>query len=273
MNDVADARRALLLLDLTDLGDRATAADTDRLCERAVGPAGSVAAVCLWPRWVARAVERLDRSGVRIATVVNFPDGGDDIGAVVAETAQALDDGADEVDMVLPYRSFAAGRVVIAASMIDAVRAEVAAPQRLKVILETGELAHLDAVRAAARLAIDHGADFVKSSTGKTTVSATRGAVEAMLHEIVASGRPVGIKPSGGIRTLDDARGFLHLADTIMGDQWASPTTFRFGASGLLDVLEAIIAGTDGSSAVEARTVESRTAETRPDDSRAVETY
>ena len=263
MNDVADARRALLLLDLTDLGNSPTTADTDRLCRRAVGRAGSVAAVCLWPRWVARAVVRLAGSGVRIATVVNFPDGGDDIGAVVAETAQALADGADEIDMVLPYRSITIGRVDIAASMIDAVRAEVAAPQRLKVILETGELANLDVVRAAARLAIDHGADFVKSSTGKTAVSATRGAVEAMLHEIAASARPVGIKPSGGIRTLDDARGYLHLADTIMGDQWASPTTFRFGASGLLDVLEAIIAGTH-----ESRVAESRVAESPP-----VETY
>ena len=263
MNDVAHARRALLLLDLTDLGDCTTDADTDRLCERAVGPAGSVAAVCLWPRWVARAVERLDGSGVRIATVVNFPGGGDDIGAVVAEVAQALADGADEIDMVLPHRSFAAGRVDVAAAMIDAVRVEVAAAQRLKVILETGELVHLDVVRAATRLAIDHGADFVKSSTGKTAVSATRSAVEAMLHEIAASGRPVGIKPSGGIRTLDDARGFLDLADAIMGDQWASPTTFRFGASGLLDVLAAIIAGTD----------ESRAAESRADESRPVDPY
>ena len=242
-NDVVEARRALGLLDLTDLGDNATAEATDHLCGRAVGMFGSTAAVCVWPRFVSQARRRLVGSGVRVATVVNFPAGGDDIESVHAETSSALADGADEIDLVLPYRSFLAGRTGDAAAMIDAVRLVTTEPRLLKVILETGEYPSTDRVRAAARLAIDHGADFVKTSTGKTAVSATDGAVIAILDEIRASDRPVGIKPSGGIRTLHDANRYLAHADRIMGADWATPATFRFGASGLLDELEAVIAG------------------------------
>ena len=109
------------------------------------------------------------------------------------------------------------------------------------MILETGSYPDQAAVAAAARLAIAHGADFIKTSTGKTAVSATPEAAETMLHEIRASGRQVGLKPSGGIRTLDDAALYLGLADRILGPDWATPTTFRFGASGLLDLLEDVL--------------------------------
>lgn len=241
--DVADARRALVLLDLTDLGDHTTPETTDRLCERAVGQYLPTAAVCLWPQWVRRAAGRLARSPVRIATVVNFPSGDHDVASVVALTATALHDGADEIDLVLPYRAFLAGDVSSARSMVDAIRAEVTSGRLLKVILESGSSPDMAHVHRAARLAIDHGADFVKTSTGKTAVSATDDAVVAILQEIRDSARPVGIKPSGGIRTLADARRHLDHADTVMGPEWAAPTTFRFGASGLLDVLEATIAG------------------------------
>jgi deoxyribose-phosphate aldolase len=127
--------------------------------------------------------------------------------------------------------------------MVDAVRAAVPAPHLLKVILETGSYPDITAVHAAARLAIDHGADFVKTSTGKTAASASPEAAEAMLLEIRATVRRVGLKPSGGIRSLDDALVYLDRAQRIMGPDWASPATFRFGASGLLDALEAELAG------------------------------
>jgi len=242
-DDIHDAAQALSLLDLTELGDDAVAADVERLCDRAVGRHGSVAAVCVWPRHVALAVERLWGTSVRVATVVNFPSGDESIDEVVATTVQALADGADEIDLVLPHRSFAAQGSAHAAAMIDAVRAVVPADShRLKVILETGELGAADLIRSAAELAVAQGADFIKTSTGKSPISATPEAVRIMLEVIrderARSGRTVSIKPSGGIRTLSDAQTYLALADNVMGPGWTSPETFRFGASGLLTALE-----------------------------------
>jgi deoxyribose-phosphate aldolase len=161
---------------------------------------------------------------------------------VGVQTERAIVDGADEIDVVLPYRAFVAGDLERAADVLDVVRA-AAGPLLVKVILETGELPDVTAVESAARFAVDHGADFVKTSTGKTPRSASPEAATAMLRVIAGAGRPVGIKPSGGIRTLADASTYLALADGAMGDGWATPATFRFGASGLLDALLAAIAG------------------------------
>ncbi|HRC48737.1 MAG TPA: deoxyribose-phosphate aldolase [Ilumatobacteraceae bacterium] len=239
------AHRAIALLDLTELGDHATVDDVTALCTRAIGPHGKVAAVCVWPRHVAHAARQLAATGVRIATVVNFPSGNDDIDAVVELARAAQLDGADEIDLVLPYRAFLAGDHARGAAMISAVRQAVAAGsgKTLKVILETGELVDLAVIRAAAELAIRHGADFIKTSTGKTPVSATLGATQVMLQVIHDLDPAVGLKPSGGIRTLAEAAAHLAQADTIMGPAWASPATFRFGASGLLTALEAAIDG------------------------------
>ena len=235
------ARRALALLDLTDLNEECTDDDVRRLCARAVTPCGSVAAVCVWPRFVSLAVAQLAGSGVKVATVVNFPSGDESIESVVTMTSMAIADGADEIDLVLPYRAFLAGDQSAVESMLTRVRATVMHPRHLKVILETGELSRLDLVERAARSAIDHGADFVKTSTGKSEASATPDAVRAMLHVIARTDRRVGIKPSGGIRTVADAAVYLDAADEIMGESWATPDTFRFGASGLLDsILDAI---------------------------------
>jgi deoxyribose-phosphate aldolase len=233
-DDAAVARHAIGLVDLTDLGEPTDAAAVDRLCARA--RAAGTAAVCVWPEYVALCVDRLAGSGVRVATVVNFPSGDFPIGDVVELTRHCIGDGADEIDVVLPYRALLAGDDESAAAVIDAV--DELAPT-MKVILETGELPDRAAVDRAARFAIAHGADFVKTSTGKTPVSATPEAVATMLDAIADADRSVGVKPSGGIRTLDDARRYLHLAESTMGEGWTTPATFRFGASGLLDALEA----------------------------------
>jgi deoxyribose-phosphate aldolase len=195
----------------------------------------------VWPRSVARAAAALAGSGVRIATVVNFPSGDEPVDAVTSAAASALAAGADEIDLVLPYRALLAGRADTASAMVVAVRAVV--PGVLKVILETGELPDQATVDRAARLAIRSGADFVKTSTGKTKVSATLDATATMLAAIRDLDPMVGLKPSGGIRTLADASAFLDQADAVMGPRWVSPSTFRFGASGLLDALLAAIDG------------------------------
>ncbi len=232
---MAVARRAIALLDLTDLAPETTEAAADALCARAV--AAGVAAVCVWPRFVARCAERLSGTNVRVATVVNFPAGTDPPDQAAAVTAAAIAAGADEIDVVLPYKAWLAGGVDAAAGLLLAVRQE-AAEHVLKVIIETGELPDRAAIDRATHFAIVNGADFVKTSTGKTAVSATPEAAEIVLEAIAMSGRPVGFKASGGIRTLADARTYVDLADSIMGAGWVSPTTFRLGASTLLDALE-----------------------------------
>ncbi|HEY8564308.1 MAG TPA: deoxyribose-phosphate aldolase [Beijerinckiaceae bacterium] len=237
------ALRALRLLDLTDLTETCSDRGTDALCAKALDPRGPVAAVCLWPQFVSRARDALRDSPVRIATVVNFPQGTDDIDRVLDDIGEALGDGAQEIDLVLPYAAFLAGDVAAAADMVLAVRDVVDQGRTLKVILETGALETHERIAAASRLAIEGGADFIKTSTGKIPVSATLPAARTMLDAIKTAGRPVGLKPSGGIRTLADAAGYLALADEVMGPAWATPKTFRFGASGLYDALIAAIDG------------------------------
>jgi deoxyribose-phosphate aldolase len=243
MSDVETAQRALRCLDLTDLTDTCTEQAIDALCAKAVDPRGPVAAVCVWPQFVKSAQDNLRGSSVRIATVVNFPAGGEDVGRVADDAQEALSDGANEIDLVLPYEAVRRGDLGIATEMIEAVRDLVEQGRLLKVILETGELKDPVLIETASRLAIEAGADFIKTSTGKTPVSATPQAAEIMLNAVKASGRSVGLKPSGGIRTLSDAKVYLDLADRIMGAGWATPRTFRIGASSVYDALIAAIEG------------------------------
>jgi deoxyribose-phosphate aldolase len=249
MSDVETAVRALRCLDLTDLTDTCTDQAIDSLCARAVDPRGPVAAVCVWPQFVARAREALRGSPVGIATVVNFPAGGEDVGRVTDDVQEALADGANEIDLVLPYGAVRRGDLAIATEMVEAVREMTDQGRLLKVILETGELKEADLIETASRLAVQAGADFIKTSSGKTPVSATPEAAGIMLDVIRSADRPVGLKPSGGIRTLADAKVYLDLADRIMGPGWATPRTFRIGASSVYDALVATIEGRSGTTA------------------------
>ncbi|MFD0935794.1 deoxyribose-phosphate aldolase, partial [Methylobacterium trifolii] len=195
------AARALPLLDLTELGDACTASRIDALCRDA--RAGEVAAVCVWPQFVGHCGRALAGTPVRIATVVNFPQGGEDVERVLDDTREAIRDGAHEIDLVLPYRALLRGDAATARGMVEAVR-DLCPKTCLKVILETGELADPETIRTAGRLALEAGADFVKTSTGKSPVSATPEAAAVMLETISAAGRG-GLKVSGGLRTLADA--------------------------------------------------------------------
>jgi len=236
-NDVTpvEARRAISLVDLTNLADDCDEAAVEALCDRAAR--FGTAAVCVWPDFVASAARRLADVDVGVATVVNFPTGDERIYSVVGQTNRALDDGATEIDLVLPYKALLAGDRDHAIEMIGSVRAATSGRALLKVILETGELTDLQLVTTAAEIAVGAGADFIKTSTGKSRVSATPEAATAMLHVIAAAGRPVGLKPSGGISTADDAARYIALADDVMGAGWVTPATFRFGASSLLAAL------------------------------------
>jgi deoxyribose-phosphate aldolase len=236
------AKRALPLLDLTNLDDACDEKAIDDLAKRASTPHGNVAALCVYPRWVGRARDKRPSPSIRIATVANFPAGLSEIDAVLADIERALADGADEVDVVLPWRALLAGDHRTPAELVRRARAIVPGDRLLKVILETGELKTDAAIATASRIALEEGADFLKTSTGKVAVNATPGAAQIMLETIRASGRRhAGFKAAGGIRTTSEAATYLGLAAMIMGENWISASTFRFGASALLtDLLEVL---------------------------------
>lgn len=235
----ATARTALACLDLTSLNDADTAADIDALCRRANGPHGPTAAVCVWPRFVAQARALLP-AHIAVAAVANFPDGSSDIARAVADTRQIVDAGGNEVDVVIPWRDLDA-----APALLAAVRA--ACPQqRLKVILETGELKDAALIRRACGIALDAGADFLKTSTGKVAENATPASATLLLQAIAARGAAaahVGFKPAGGVRSVADAAVYIALTAQHLGAAAVNPQRFRFGASGLLNDIEAVLGG------------------------------
>jgi len=222
----AMARRAVGLLDLTSLNDDDTEKSVAALCKRAVTPVGPVAAVCVWPRFVKGARKALKGSGVKVATVVNFPGGDADGATVAADTRAALKAGADEIDVVLPYRAFIEGARTLPLKVLHACREACGEGVVMKVILESGAFPDTDLLAWAGRDAIAAGADFLKTSTGKTTPAATLEAAALLLHTCGQAGRDAATAAS-----------YLHLAHALMGKGWAKPETFRFGASGLLDSL------------------------------------
>lgn len=238
------ARRILPLLDLTSLrGDEGTA-EIEALCARAIRH--GVAAVCILPGHLATARPLLAGSPVRLATVAAFPGGGDDIAAAAEEVAAAVGRGAQEVDVVAPLEALREGDVASVHELVEACRSAAGPAVTLKLILETGLLEDPALITATARAAVMGGVDFLKTSTGKIARGATLEAAALLLEVIEETGGRVGLKLSGGIRTVADAAPYLALVDATMGPGWVSPARLRFGASALLDDLLRL-AGGDGS--------------------------
>ena len=236
------ARLALQCLDLTSLNDADTPADIAALCQRAQTRFGPVAAVCVWPRFVAQARSLLPAS-IRVAAVANFPAGTLDVALALADVKAIKDAGGNEVDVVLPYRALMNGQALECADFLQQVRA-ASRPLALKVIIESGVLGTPELISQATRLALSARADFIKTSTGKTPVSATPEAAAVMLREIAASGLDTaGFKASGGIRSVPDAKIYLDMAAAALGADALTAQRFRFGASGLLTDIEAVLVG------------------------------
>lgn len=234
---MADARTVIGLLDLTSLETSDDDARIEALCRRATTPFGKVAAVCVYGPFVSLCKKTLAGTGVRVATVVNFPDGRANPGAAALETRTLVAAGADEIDTVLPFAALLRGDRQVARDLVAACRDACGTHAQLKVILETGVLAKPELIAEASRVAIEAGADFIKTSTGKRSVGATPDAAKIMLAAVREAGKKVGFKAAGGVRTLEQASAYLDLAAHFMGPTWATPATFRFGASGLLDDL------------------------------------
>jgi deoxyribose-phosphate aldolase len=238
---------AIRMVDLTTLEGADTPGKVRALCAKARRPdptdpsCPSVAAVCVYPSMVGTALRAVADSGVKVASVATaFPSGQAPMSVRLADTRAAVADGADEIDMVLNRGAFLAGRYLDAYEEILAVK-EACGAAHLKVILETGELVTYDNVRRASWLAMLAGADFIKTSTGKITPAATPPVTLVMLEAVrdfrAATGRQVGVKPAGGIRTSKDALRYLVLVNETVGDDWLDPDRFRFGASTLLNDL------------------------------------
>lgn len=224
-----DAARIIGLVDLTSLNEEDDDAVVNALCDRTVTVKGPVAAVCVMPAFVSLAAERLEGTGVRIATVANFPAGEPDVDAAAREVAAAVDEGADEVDVVAPWRAALDGDWGAVSALVSACAAEC---EHLKVILETGLHPSPDKTRIMAELALEAGASFLKTSTGKRETGATLDATRILLQ---VGGSRAGVKAAGGIRTHADASAYVTLADEFQGE--ATVASFRLGASGLLDEL------------------------------------
>jgi len=234
------AQRAISLMDLTSLTDSETEQDIINLCQQAKSAAGSTAAICIYPRFVPMAKKILKAQQtpqIKIATVTNFPHGNDDIDIALAETQAAVAYGADEVDLVFPYKALTQGNADIGFDMVKVCKQACGEIAKLKVIIETGELKSTELIQQASEISINAGADFIKTSTGKVAVSATPEAAKIMLEVIKNKNINVGFKPAGGGRSVEDAAIYLDLADSILGLEWADNNHFRFGASSLLNSL------------------------------------
>ena len=245
----ADAKRqaidlAISMIDLTTLEGQDTPGKVRALCAKARHPgsgAPPVAAVCVYPDLAGLAVRLVDGTGIKVASVATaFPSGRAALDVKLADVKTAVVAGADEVDMVIDRGAFLSGRYLAVHEEIAAVRAACGGAH-LKVILETGELGTLDNVRRASWLAMLAGADFIKTSTGKVTPAATLPVTLVMLEAVrdfrERTGRRVGVKAAGGIRSAKDAIRYLVVVNETTGPEWLDPDLFRFGTSSLLNDL------------------------------------
>jgi len=248
---------AISMMDLTTLEAKDTPGKVRQLCAKAIRPyeampdLPSAAAVCVYPNMVRVAKEALGNSGVKVAAVATaFPSGMSSRKVKIDETKYAVNEGADEIDMVISRGHFLAGEYNFVFDEIAAVK-EACGNAHLKVILETGELSTYDNVRLASDIAMYAGADFIKTSTGKVQPAATLPATLVMLEAIrdfyYKEGKMIGMKPAGGISTSKLAIQYLVVLRETLGEAWMNPDYFRFGASSLAnDLLMQIVKGETG---------------------------
>lgn len=225
-------------LDLTSLNDDDTPEKIDGLIKKAdQGSFGHVAATCVYPKFLTQTFNATAQKGIGRATVINFPSGQGTPEQTTADVKQAVKDGANEIDIVLDYKSFLAGDYDKAQDLLSAAR-DAAGSAKLKVILETSEFTDYVDVHSASILALSYGADFLKTSTGKSDKGgATLEAAAAMMQAIKDMGLQgeAGIKISGGVKTVADGAKYISLIESMMGEGWISTDTFRIGASGVLN--------------------------------------
>ena len=248
---------ALSMIDLTTLEGKDSEGKVKQLCYKASHlhykhpGLPYVAAICVYPTMVPIAKKELEGTGINVASVATaFPSGMANINAKLDEVKSVVDAGADEVDMVISRGRFLNGDYEYVSDEISQVK-DACGKAHLKVILETGELVTLDNVQLASDIAMEAGADFIKTSTGKVSPAATPPVVLTMLEAIrdfqIKTGKKIGMKPAGGISTAKQAIQYLVMIKETLGDDWLSPNLFRFGASSLAnDILMQIMKQSTG---------------------------
>lgn len=249
---LAGLKLALSMIDHTTLEGKDSKGKVEQLCSKAKMPYApmpelpAVAAVCVYPSMIAFAKNSLKESSVKVASVAtSFPSGMSNLSIKIEETRFAVEQGADEIDMVISRGEFLKGNYHYVYDEIAAIK-ENCGSAHLKVILETGELETLENVRKASDIAMHAGADFIKTSTGKVSPAATQPVTLVMLEAIrdfhQNTGRMIGMKPAGGIRKAKEALQYLVLVKETLGNDWLTPDYFRFGASSLTnDILMQIV--------------------------------
>jgi len=241
-------KTAVSMVDLTTLEGKDTPGKVASLCQKARRPSADpdippVAAVCIYPFLVKHAARWLADTPIKVASVAtSFPSGQSPLELRLSEVRTAVSDGADEIDMVINRGLFLAGEFSAVQDEISAV-VEACGDAQLKVILEVSELDTYDNIRAASFLAMQviRPGDFIKTSTGKASGSATLANTQVMIEAIrdfyLATGIPIGMKPAGGIRTAKQALHYLVAVKETLGDAWLNSSRYRFGASSLLNDL------------------------------------
>ncbi|MBC8196917.1 MAG: deoxyribose-phosphate aldolase [Candidatus Marinimicrobia bacterium] len=248
---------ALSMIDLTTLEGKDSPGKVKQLCYKASHLHDNfpnlphVAAICVYPPMVSIAKKALEGTKINVASVATaFPSGMANLQAKLEEVKSVVNEGADEIDMVISRGKFLSGEYQYVSDEITQVK-EACGKAHLKVILETGELVTLDNVRLASDIAMKAGADFIKTSTGKVSPSATPPVVLTMLEAIRdfnnKTGKQIGMKPAGGIGTAKQAIQYLVMINETLGSDWLSPNLFRFGASSLAnDILMQIVKQSTG---------------------------
>jgi len=254
---VKGLKLALSMIDLTTLEGKDTKGKVQQLCYKAMHPHESliniptVAAICVYPSFVGVAKKALQGSDIQVASVATvFPSGQSNLEVKLLDVKYAVDQGADEIDMVISRGQFLVGNYQFVFDEIATIK-EACGKAHLKVILETGELDTLNNIRKASEIALYAGADFIKTSTGKIQPAATLPVTYVMLDAIkdfyLKTGKMVGMKPAGGISTSKIALQYLVMLNEVLGEKWMNKTYFRFGASSLLnDILMQLVKAETG---------------------------
>lgn len=234
------AERIYQLIDLTSLNETDTESSISLFCEKAKTSLGHVAAICTYPRFTKLVAAEFADTPVQVATVANFPHGTNSLETTLIEIGKALQDGAQEIDVVFPYQRYLEGDTSYARSFIVSCKAACGDSVKLKVILETAALHDSTLIADASKEAIAAGADFIKTSTGKIAKGGATLEASATILLVIRDfpaplNKKVGFKVSGGIKTMQQALQYIRLAEHIMGPAWVKPATFRIGSSHLVD--------------------------------------
>jgi deoxyribose-phosphate aldolase len=236
------ARRLLGQIELVGLSDTALEDEMERLVQKAQTPFGPVAAICVWPSFVSLCAKRLRGRGVRVATIVNFPKGGDDVERVISDAEEAADDGADEIDLVFPARSYVEGEEPLARSMIAEMREALPDDVVLKVLFEPQSFASPAELNLACLIAIEEGARFIKAGSGRGA-PARPDQRAAMLEAIRETGKSCGLVISGPFADFAAMERAFEEAAEAVGEPWADAARFRLSSANALDILLPILKG------------------------------